>query len=86
MRILNYAKRKRGGVSYKKGRLTAFLFVDGGDKRIRTAGLLVANEALYQLSHIPMDKIYYISLFILCQEILNRYLKKIFICRIMSVL
>ncbi len=25
----------------------------GGDKRIRTAGLLVANEALYQLSHIP---------------------------------
>ena len=25
----------------------------GGDKRIRTAGLLVANEALYQLSHNP---------------------------------
>ena len=29
----------------------AFWF--GGDKRIRTAGLLVANEALYQLSHTP---------------------------------
>ena len=26
----------------------------GGDKRIRTAGLLVANEALYQLSHNPI--------------------------------
>ena len=25
----------------------------GGAKRIRTAGLLVANEALYQLSHNP---------------------------------
>ena len=33
MRILNYVKRKRGGVSYKKGRLTAFPFVGGGDKR-----------------------------------------------------
>ena len=29
----------------------------GGDKRIRTAGLLVANEALYQLSHIPLSKL-----------------------------
>ena len=28
-------------------------FLCGGDKRIRTAGLLVANEALYQLSHTP---------------------------------
>ncbi len=27
----------------------------GGDKRIRTAGLLVANETLYQLSHIPVQ-------------------------------
>ena len=26
----------------------------GGAKRIRTAGLLVANEALYQLSHNPI--------------------------------
>ena len=25
----------------------------GGDNEIRTRGLLVANEALYQLSHIP---------------------------------
>ena len=61
-------------------------FVGGGDKRIRTAGLLVANEALYQLSHIPVDKIYYISLLIPCQEFFNRYLKKIFICRIIDLL
>ena len=27
----------------------------GGDKRIRTAGLFVANEPLYQLSHIPVS-------------------------------
>ena len=53
--------------------------VGGGDKRIRTAGLLVANEALYQLSHIPIDKIYYKSIFIFCQEIFVRYLKKYFL-------
>ena len=30
------------------------VFIFGGAKRIRTAGLLVANEALYQLSHNPI--------------------------------
>ena len=69
----------------KKGRCSNHP-LRGGDKRIRTAGLLVANEALYQLSHIPVDKIYYIFLFILCQEFFCRYLKKIFVCCIMSVL
>ena len=33
-----------------------FLFF-GGAKRIRTAGLLVANEALYQLSHNPLHNV-----------------------------
>ena len=36
----------------KTGIAPVFLF--GGAKRIRTAGLLVANEALYQLSHNPI--------------------------------
>ena len=40
----------------------------GGDKRIRTAGLLVANEALYQLSHIPKNAFYYIAFFGFCQQ------------------
>ena len=40
----------------------------GGDKRIRTAGLLVANEALYQLSHIPKRIINYIPFFVVCQR------------------
>lgn len=40
----------------------------GGDKRIRTAGLLVANEALYQLSHIPNSVFYYISFSCVCQR------------------
>ena len=35
----------------------SILVIHGGDKRIRTAGLLVANEALYQLSHIPLSKL-----------------------------
>ena len=39
-------------VTQKIGRQCAVLFF-GGAKRIRTAGLLVANEALYQLSHNP---------------------------------
>ena len=38
------------------------LFFSGGDKRIRTAGLLVANEALYQLSHIPKAYLLYLFL------------------------
>ena len=40
----------------------------GGDKRIRTAGLLVANEALYQLSHIPMSCLYYKAFLLACQQ------------------
>ena len=40
----------------------------GGAKRIRTAGLLVANEALYQLSHNPENIIYYIRLPLFCQR------------------
>ena len=40
----------------------------GGDKRIRTAGLLVANEALYQLSHIPKSELYYILFIFFCQQ------------------
>ena len=50
----------------------------GGDKRIRTAGLLVANEALYQLSHIPMNEIYYIPILLLCQEFFYQILEKNF--------
>ena len=33
----------------------------------RTAGLLVANEALYQLSHIPLNIAYYIAFLCFCQ-------------------
>ncbi len=52
---------------HKKKKLPKQFLFFGGDKRIRTAGLLVANEALYQLSHIPKSIIYYILIFFLCQ-------------------
>ena len=48
---------------------TVLFSLCGGDKRIRTAGLLVANEALYQLSHIP-NYFYYNAFFVACQDIL----------------
>ena len=51
-------------------------FFFGGAKRIRTAGLLVANEALYQLSHIPKNITYYILFFLLCQQFFACFLKK----------
>ena len=49
-------------------------FCFGGAKRIRTAGLLVANEALYQLSHNPMSITYYILFFFVCQRFFIRIL------------
>ena len=52
------------------------VFLFGGAKRIRTAGLLVANEALYQLSHIPENITYYILFFLLCQRFFACFSKK----------
>ena len=34
----------------------------GGDKEIRTPDLCIANASLYQLSHIPTQRMYYIVL------------------------
>ena len=50
----------------------------GGDKRIRTAGLLVANEALYQLSHTPVtdflqSRLLLYTLFDFFSTVFNRF-------------
>ena len=50
----------------------------GGAKRIRTAGLLVANEALYQLSHTPKHEFNYIPFYNGCQCFFMRFSKKYF--------
>ena len=49
----------------------------GGDNEIRTRGLLVANEALYQLSHIPKALDNYTFFFGVCQTFFHS-LEKIF--------
>lgn len=43
----------------KDGKYLAILtvFINGGDKRIRTADLLNANQALYQLSYTPVSNV-----------------------------
>ena len=51
-------------------------FVGGGDKRIRTAGLLVANEALYQLSHNPKCILIINYPYLSCQQFFIVFYKK----------
>ena len=47
----------------------------GGDNEIRTRGLLVANEALYQLSHIPKALNHYTVSCAVCQMFFRSLLK-----------
>ena len=67
MLLARTAEHLSGSHDYRQKirRQYAVLFF-GGDKRIRTAGLLVANEALYQLSHNPKSIfiIYFSFLFV----------------------
>ena len=66
-------------IIYKKIERRSAVPFFGGDKRIRTAGLLVANEALYQLSHNPICIFNYIRKFVVCQSIFEgNYCKKHF--------
>ena len=43
----------RGSVKRKTPRLPKGFSKNGGRKRSRTAGLVIANDALYQLSYTP---------------------------------
>ena len=55
--------------SLKDGKYHKILtvFINGGDKRIRTADLLNANQALYQLSYTPTSLLNYTTLFSICK-------------------
>ena len=62
----------------KKKDDTKSSFFRGGAKRIRTAGLLVANEALYQLSHNPKSILIIYHSLAFVNDFFNLFQKNLF--------